>query len=99
MAWIGTHSLQMASVRYMGIRYVISHPDYRALNNGYANNLALVRLKKKITFSKDVAPVTLPSSTDASNPSSDCWITGWGYIGTDGMFCTFIDLYVTLHTV
>lgn len=84
MAWIGTHSLQKASLRYMGILYVITHPDFKASHNGYVNDLALVRLKKKITFSKDVAPVRLPHPTDTFSTSSSCWIIGWGDVGTDG---------------
>lgn len=87
MAWIGSHSLQKASVRYMGIRYFISHPGFKVSNNGYVNDLALVRLKKKITFSKDVAPVRLPSPSDTST-SSNCWIIGWGNVGTNGLSST-----------
>lgn len=84
MAWIGSYSLQQASVRYMGILYVVTHPDYKVSHNGYVNDLALVRLKKKISFSKDVAPVRLPNPTDTFSTSSSCWIIGWGDVGTDG---------------
>lgn len=88
MAWIGSHSLRKASVRYMGIQYFITHPGYKVSNNGYVNDLALVRLKKKITFSKDVAPVRLPNPSDTFSTSSNCWIIGWGNVGTNGMSST-----------
>ncbi|XP_068606455.1 tryptase-2-like [Brachionichthys hirsutus] len=82
MAWVGTSDLQKASVRYMGILYVVSHPHYKAQGGGYVNDIALVRLKKKLRFSERVGPVGLPSGSDAFGSSSECWITGWGDIGT-----------------
>lgn len=85
MAWIGSHSLRKASVRYMGIDVFVTHPDYKVSNNGYVNDIALVKLKKKIKFSKDVSPVKLPEPSDIFSTSSDCWIIGWGNVGTNGM--------------
>lgn len=93
MAWVGSYSLQKASVRYMGIYQAITHPEYQAVGGGYRNDIALVKLKKKLQFSATVAPVKLPSSTDTFGPSSECWITGWGYVGTTGTFCTYIYLH------
>lgn len=85
MAWIGSHSLRKASARYMGIINLVTHPDYKVSNNGYVNDIALVKLKKKIIFSKDAAPVKLPDPSDTISTSSDCWIIGWGNVGTIGM--------------
>ncbi|XP_056257726.1 tryptase-2-like [Seriola aureovittata] len=82
IAWIGTHSLQKASARYMGIYAIIPEPRYRAVGNGFVNDIALVKLKKKMTFSGSVQPVSLPSVDDTFDPSSECWITGWGNTGT-----------------
>lgn len=85
MAWIGSHSLRKASVRYMGIDVFVTHPDYKVSKNGYVNDIALVKLKKKIKFSKAVSPVKLPEPSDIFSTSSDCWIIGWGNVGTNGM--------------
>nr|XP_046272464.1 tryptase-2-like [Scatophagus argus] len=82
MVWVGSHNLRKASACYRGIIYVIPHPEYRALGSGYVNDIALIKLKKKITFSKDVAPVSLSSVKDTFTSSSECWITGWGDIKT-----------------
>uniref|UniRef100_A0A3B4VNK3 Tryptase-2-like n=1 Tax=Seriola dumerili TaxID=41447 RepID=A0A3B4VNK3_SERDU len=82
MAWVGTHSLQKGSARYLGIYAIIPEPKYRAVGNGFVNDIALVKLKKKLTFSDSIRPVTLPSVDDTFGPSSECWITGWGNIGT-----------------
>ncbi|KAG7221973.1 hypothetical protein INR49_028256 [Caranx melampygus] len=83
MAWVGTHSLQKESARYLGIVYVIPHRNYRAVGKGYLNDIALIKLKKKLRFSQSVRPVSLPSVDDTFGPSSECWITGWGYTGTN----------------
>uniref|UniRef100_A0A3P8U3Z2 Peptidase S1 domain-containing protein n=1 Tax=Amphiprion percula TaxID=161767 RepID=A0A3P8U3Z2_AMPPE len=81
MVWVGSLHLQKESVRYMAIDTVVRHPYYQAGSNGYVNDIALIKLKKKVLFSKDVAPVSLPSVDDAFDSSSECWITGWGQIG------------------
>lgn len=88
MVWVGSHSLQKPSARYMAVRYFMVHPGFRVSNNGYVNDLALVRLKKTIIFSKDVAPVSLPDPSDAFSTSANCWIIGWGDVGTDSTSST-----------
>ncbi|KAG8006721.1 Tryptase-2 [Nibea albiflora] len=84
MVWVGSHSLQKESARYMGIENIIIDYGFRAQGSGYVNDIALVKLKKKLIFSQNVAPVTLPSIDDTFGSSSECWITGWGNIGTNG---------------
>ncbi|CAJ1075628.1 tryptase-2-like [Xyrichtys novacula] len=79
-AWLGSHDLQKASVRYMAIVFYMLHPQYQAVSNGYVNDLALVKLKKKAELSRLVAPVSLPGPGDTFDSSSECWITGWGNI-------------------
>ncbi|CAG05947.1 unnamed protein product [Tetraodon nigroviridis] len=83
MAWVGSHSLRKASVGYMGIRSYMLHPGFRASSNGYVNDLALVRLLKKIRFSREVASVSLPEAGDTFDTSSACWIIGWGDVGNE----------------
>ncbi|XP_071330930.1 tryptase-2-like [Trachinotus anak] len=82
MAWVGVHSLQKGYYRFLGLLYVIPHPQFKAVGSGFVNDIALVKLKKKLTFSKSVRPVNLPSVDDTFSPSSECWITGWGNTGT-----------------
>ncbi|KAG8006722.1 Tryptase-2 [Nibea albiflora] len=81
---VGSHNLKQESARYMQIDTVMTHPEYRAQGSGYVNDIALVKLRKKLIFSQIVAPVTLPSIDDTFGSSSECWITGWGNIGTNG---------------
>ncbi|XP_049426809.1 tryptase-2-like [Epinephelus fuscoguttatus] len=83
MVWVGSHNLQKKSARYMGIKNIMLNPAYRNLGSYYENDIALVKLKKKLTFSKQVNKVTLPSADDIFGSSSECWITGWGNIGNN----------------
>uniref|UniRef100_A0A3Q0S318 Peptidase S1 domain-containing protein n=1 Tax=Amphilophus citrinellus TaxID=61819 RepID=A0A3Q0S318_AMPCI len=78
---VGARDLHKGAERYMQVTHFVPHPDYKALGNGvYINDIALIKLKKTIDFSKDVNKVSLPSDNDAFGPSSECWITGWGYV-------------------
>ncbi|XP_042069353.1 tryptase-2 isoform X1 [Haplochromis burtoni] len=76
---VGAYQLQKAAHRYMGIANIVQYRDLG--NSNYENDIALIKLKKPITFSKDVAPVALPDKDDTFGPSSECWITGWGEVG------------------
>lgn len=81
---VGAHELQKKAARYIGVTHFIPHPDYKVLGNGnYINDIALIRLKKTIDFSNEVNKVSLPSISDAFGPSSECWITGWGYVANN----------------
>lgn len=46
-----------------------------------ANDIALIRLAKKVTFSKNVHPACLYTKLD--DPIG-LWVTGWGYIDNEG---------------
>uniref|UniRef100_UPI0037E81272 tryptase-2-like n=1 Tax=Semicossyphus pulcher TaxID=241346 RepID=UPI0037E81272 len=81
MVWVGSHDLQKGAARYMAVLFAMPHPGYRAVGGGYVNDLALVKLKKKIAFTQQVDKVSLPSVHDTFDSSSECWITGWGNVG------------------
>lgn len=83
---VGAYQLQKAAHRYMGIANTVQYRDLG--NSNYENDIALIKLRKLITFSKDVAPVALPDKDDTFGPSSECWITGWGEVGNGGKLST-----------
>ncbi|XP_015111459.1 uncharacterized protein LOC107037419 [Diachasma alloeum] len=56
--------------------YVILHPEY--VDNGYINDVAVLRLEKPVTFSDYVRPICLPDSEPKSGTS--CTVTGWGQL-------------------
>ncbi|KAM9393258.1 tryptase-like [Pholidichthys leucotaenia] len=78
---VGDYQLTKDFARYMGIETVKVHDHYEDLGGFYKNNIALIRLKKKIDFSKYGAKVSLPKDDDIFGSSSECWITGWGETG------------------
>ncbi|EFN80032.1 Enteropeptidase [Harpegnathos saltator] len=56
--------------------YISLHPDY--VDNGFVNDIAVLRLERPVTFSDYIRPVCLPA-----NPVSTgtvCIITGWGQL-------------------
>lgn len=77
-ARLGTHALKGPSEVYCGISHFIPHPKYNA--DEYQNDIALLKLDKKVSFSLLVSPVALPAGEDSFSPSSECWVTGWGNI-------------------
>ncbi|XP_039979769.1 tryptase-2-like isoform X2 [Xiphias gladius] len=81
MVWVGAYQLRKGAVRYMGIKNVITHSRFQAVSSGFINDIALIHLKKKLIFSDEVQPVSLPSVNNNFGPSSECWITGWGNLG------------------
>lgn len=83
---VGAYQLQKAAHRYMGIANIVQYRDLG--NSNYENDIALIKLRKPITFSKDVAPVALPDKDDTFGPSSECWMTGWGEVGNGGKLST-----------
>ncbi|XP_063979971.1 uncharacterized protein LOC135163987 isoform X2 [Diachasmimorpha longicaudata] len=56
--------------------HVILHPEY--VDNGYINDVAVLRLEKPVTFSDYVRPICLPDREPKSGTS--CTVTGWGQL-------------------
>lgn len=56
--------------------YISLHPDY--IDNGFINDIAMLRLEKSVTFSDYVRPVCLPEAEPKSGTS--CTVTGWGQL-------------------
>ncbi|XP_051153423.1 uncharacterized protein LOC127276809 isoform X2 [Leptopilina boulardi] len=56
--------------------YISLHPDY--IDNGFINDIALLRLEAPVTFSDYVRPVCLPESEPKSGTM--CTVTGWGQL-------------------
>ncbi|XP_074553200.1 tryptase-2-like [Halichoeres trimaculatus] len=79
MVWVGSYQLRKSSARFMGLNSYMCHQEFREMGEGSVNDLALLKLKKKI--SSTVTPVALPMPSDTFDSSSECWIIGWGNIG------------------
>ncbi|XP_044186841.1 tryptase-2-like [Thunnus albacares] len=82
MVFVGSYKLHEAPTRYLGVRSVIKHPQYRSFHGGSVNNIALVELTKNLT-DKQGGRVNLSEANDNLHASSECWIAGWGNIKND----------------
>ncbi|XP_017758253.1 PREDICTED: uncharacterized protein LOC108549401 [Eufriesea mexicana] len=56
--------------------HISLHPDY--IDNGFINDIAMLRLEEPVTFSDYVRPVCLPESEPKSGTM--CTVTGWGQL-------------------
>ncbi|KAK9296507.1 hypothetical protein QLX08_009498 [Tetragonisca angustula] len=56
--------------------HISLHPDY--IDNGFINDIAMLRLEEPVTFSDYVRPVCLPDSEPKSGTM--CTVTGWGQL-------------------
>lgn len=84
-AYTGTTSLRgsdSGAVK-MGIARIIPHPSYNADTADY--DVAVLELKRPVTFTKYIQPVCLPDTGHHFPTSKKCLISGWGYLKED--FC------------
>ncbi|KAM3597354.1 uncharacterized protein V6R79_003503 [Siganus canaliculatus] len=82
MAWIGAHSLQKEGARFMQVENYKVKDGYEAQSVGFKNDIAVVKLKKTIDLKKGWT-VGLPTGKETFDSSSECWILGWGNVGTN----------------
>ncbi|XP_037087692.1 transmembrane protease serine 2-like [Pollicipes pollicipes] len=83
---VGQHDRMDASEPHeqtFAIENVLSHPEYRATaHNGYANDLAVVKLRvrqgRPVAFSDHVQPLCLPAADAPLQTGQPCEISGWG---------------------
>lgn len=67
----------------MGIARIIPHPSYNTDTADY--DVAVLELKRPVTFTKYIQPVCLPDAGHHFPTSKKCLISGWGYLKED--FC------------
>lgn len=81
---MGTRNLNTAEGQIVDVEKVIIYPTYKEPNN--YDDIALIKLKEKITFSNNLRPACLPSlNASTGTPGSHLIATGWGRTGY-GMF-------------
>ncbi|XP_044512922.1 serine protease 38-like [Gracilinanus agilis] len=64
------------------VRQVLIHPRY-GLNHPHGSDIALVQLKKSLSFSDNVYPICLPNATISLKKVTTCWVTGWGKLSEE----------------
>ncbi|XP_012885165.1 PREDICTED: serine protease 48, partial [Dipodomys ordii] len=55
---------------------IVIHPKY----DGSNADIALLRLSSQVTFSADILPICLPSTSKQLKIPASCWVTGWGLV-------------------
>lgn len=61
------------------VRTIIPHPRYSRAVVDY--DISIVELSEDVNETSYVRPVCLPSSEEALQPDTYCYITGWGHMG------------------
>uniref|UniRef100_A0A674N7I6 Peptidase S1 domain-containing protein n=1 Tax=Takifugu rubripes TaxID=31033 RepID=A0A674N7I6_TAKRU len=64
------------------VRRAVIHPLY--IKRTRTNDIALLELSAPVAFTNYIRPVCLAAEGSDYNPGTECWITGWGRIETNG---------------
>lgn len=78
---VGTKSLDQGGQRY-NISFVLRHPLFDSFRN--LNDLALIRLKTPLAFSRDVLPVPLEFESVCSHGQVKAVCSDWGIVRHKG---------------
>lgn len=62
--------------QFLRLDHISLHPDY--IDNGFVNDIAVLRVEKAVTFSDYIRPVCLPTASVKSGQL--CVATGWGQL-------------------
>lgn len=76
---LGQHDLtrREGDEQVMEVERIFRHPNYNELrNHKYDYDIALMKLKKSITYTDKVRPVCLPRRNYRAG--TNCYVTGWG---------------------
>ncbi|XP_019491661.1 PREDICTED: serine protease 55 [Hipposideros armiger] len=77
---LGTNNLQSPSLEIKGVTTIVIHKDFKNLNMD--NDIALLLLNSRITFSGLKEPICTPRKPSPST-WHECWVAGWGQTKTD----------------
>ncbi|XP_034990448.2 prostasin [Zootoca vivipara] len=78
---LGAHRLNDPpdGLEVMQVEQVIKHPDY-VEEEGSKGDIALVKLKKAVNYSRTIRPICLPASSVVFPAGMKCTVTGWGNV-------------------
>ncbi|XP_014354238.1 serine protease 53-like [Latimeria chalumnae] len=81
------------------IDYVIPHESYKSSNLKYYHDIALVRVKGRLSFTKVVQPICLLKGKIQTKPNKICFISGFGRTPHYGEYTAFLkQAEVNVHT-
>lgn len=77
--------MRRSNLGYVKVAKVICHPDFSFAEGAKGGaDVALLRLQHFLTPSDLINWVTLPPASLTVPPGTRCWVTGWGYNGSEG---------------
>nr|ASN76826.1 prophenoloxidase activating factor 1 [Octodonta nipae] len=62
----------------VGIESAIPHERYNVNDDNRHNDIGIVRLNRKVSYSNFVRPICLPLPNEASRPGEGLFVSGWG---------------------
>ncbi|XP_077129938.1 transmembrane protease serine 9-like [Ranitomeya variabilis] len=65
---------------YAYVQQIITHPTFVGIKG--PGDIALIKLTNPVTYTKHILPICLPSSSVTFPSGLECWVTGWGDIGS-----------------
>uniref|UniRef100_A0A674J0N0 Serine protease 8 n=1 Tax=Terrapene triunguis TaxID=2587831 RepID=A0A674J0N0_9SAUR len=71
-----------ADIKVVGVEQAIKNPGYTDEDSG--GDLALVKLKESVTYTRSIRPICLPSASVSFPSGMTCTVTGWGNVLTSG---------------
>ncbi|KAH8289746.1 hypothetical protein KR054_010225, partial [Drosophila jambulina] len=79
----GSQVLERNATQLLRVAGIYVHPGYEPLDK-YANDIALLQLKDRVTFGQRVQPVRLPEPRQATPGNVSVILAGWGLNKTGG---------------
>ncbi|XP_058036451.1 prostasin [Ahaetulla prasina] len=78
---LGSYQLKNPSpdIQVTQIDQVVKHPDFNE-DEGSQGDIALVKLKDSIPYSRTIRPICLPASSVSFPQGMTCTVTGWGNV-------------------
>ncbi|CAM5118154.1 unnamed protein product [Eretmochelys imbricata] len=70
----------LADIVVVGVEQAIKNPDYT--DEGSGGDLALVKLKRPVSYTRSIRPICLPSASVSFPSGMTCTVTGWGNVLT-----------------
>ncbi|KAM3916894.1 transmembrane protease serine 9-like [Leptodactylus fuscus] len=79
---LGKYRLSVTDVHeyHANVQQIITYPTYSGdMSKG---DIALIKLTTPVPYTKYILPICLPSSSVTFPTDLECWVTGWGNIGS-----------------
>ncbi|KAM4702993.1 LOW QUALITY PROTEIN: chymotrypsin-like elastase family member 2A [Rhinophrynus dorsalis] len=81
---LGKHNLRQSELgqKTVSVIKLINHSKWTRLSNGF--DISLLKLAENVTFTDTIQDACLPPAGYILPHNNGCYVTGWGYLQTDG---------------